>query len=76
MKLPKSYIDFKLKYNGGYPSLSAFGDPYEDGVNIEVFACVNLNYDREVYDNDVLISVNDLIDTHQVLENNNEIYAS
>lgn len=70
LKLPKSYVDFIWNHNGGYPSLSAYGNPYEDGVAIEVFCCLDPDYDRKKYIPGKLISVNDIIDSHQVLEKN------
>lgn len=70
VKLPEKYSRFISDHNGGYPSLSAYGNPYEDGVAIEVFCCLDPDYDRKKYIPGKLISVNDIIDSHQVLEKN------
>ncbi|TDQ28611.1 SMI1/KNR4 family protein [Tenacibaculum caenipelagi] len=71
LKLPDTYKDFILKHNGGYPKLSAYGNPYEDGFEVDVFLCIDMTYNRTNISGDVILpSVNDTIDTHQVLENN------
>ncbi|WP_299105588.1 SMI1/KNR4 family protein [uncultured Tenacibaculum sp.] len=71
LKIPDSYKQFILKNNGGYPEFSAYGNPYEDGFVIDVFSCFDTEYDRYNSSSEVALpSVNDTIDTHQVLENN------
>ncbi|MGB0868176.1 MAG: SMI1/KNR4 family protein [Flavobacteriales bacterium] len=70
LKLPKGYIDFISKQNGGYPSLSAFGNPNEDGVVIECFYCISLN-EYDYYTNEIqILPSREIIQIHQIIEQN------
>ncbi|WGH74643.1 SMI1/KNR4 family protein [Tenacibaculum tangerinum] len=68
LKLPETYKSFILKYNGGYPKLSAYGNPYEDGSEIDSFYSVTLKDNNEI--DDLIISSRDVIKSHQIMEDN------
>ncbi|SEC37539.1 SMI1 / KNR4 family (SUKH-1) [Tenacibaculum sp. MAR_2009_124] len=68
LKLPNLYKSFILASNGGYPNLSAFGNPYEDGSEVDSFYAITM-VDNDKVD-DLVISSRDVIKTHQILEKN------
>ncbi|WP_299132979.1 SMI1/KNR4 family protein [uncultured Tenacibaculum sp.] len=68
LKLPNLYKSFILASNGGYPNLSAFGNPYEDGSEVDSFYTITM-VDNDKID-DLVISSRDVIKTHQILEKN------
>lgn len=68
LKLPDLYKEFILKANGGYPNLTAFGNPYEDGVEVDSFYSITIEDNNEV--DDLIISSRDVINSHQILESN------
>lgn len=72
LKLPESYKEFIMKYNGGYAEISAFDNPYEDGTIISVFCCIRLEEPELDFLNPIprLISSKKMIETHQILEKN------
>lgn len=49
LSLPESYKNFITKDNGGIPTLSSFGDPFNDGYHIEEFGRIGLE-DEDVLD--------------------------
>ncbi|NOQ71995.1 MAG: hypothetical protein GQ574_08335 [Crocinitomix sp.] len=49
LTLPESYKDLILQNNGGTPTLSSFGDPFNDGYHIEEFGRISLE-DEDVLD--------------------------
>lgn len=70
LKLPESYISFILKHNGGYPDLSAFGDPYEDGSDINCFYSISLTDYIFDIDSNIILPSREIIQTHQIDEQN------
>ncbi|WP_299674425.1 SMI1/KNR4 family protein [uncultured Dokdonia sp.] len=72
LTLPKSYEDFISENNGGYPEISAFDNPNEDGSIINVFCCVRIEEPELDFLNPTprLISSKSLIESHQILEKN------
>ncbi|KAB1160356.1 SMI1/KNR4 family protein [Tenacibaculum aiptasiae] len=70
LRLPESYIDFILKNNGGYPNLTAYGNPYDDGLIVDSFYSVSLSDYRFNKDEVALLSSREIIRTHQIIEKN------
>lgn len=70
LKLPDSYKQFILKYNGGYPKISAFGNPYEDGFTVDYLGRIAPEKEGFFETYDSLSSTRLLIDTHQIEEQN------
>ena len=70
LSLPKSYEDFILKHNGGYPEIAAFDNPYEDGVIIEVSNRISTEDEDFFARRGKVYSSRTAIQTHQQLEKN------
>jgi hypothetical protein len=72
LKLPESYIKFILKNNGGYPEISAYDNPYEDGFTIQCFNRISPVHETilEILEKKEVNSARSTIETHQRLEKN------
>ena len=76
LKLPESYIKFILKNNGGYPEISAYDNPYEDGFIIQCFNRISPVHETilEILEKEEVNSARNTIETHQRLEKNLPTY--
>lgn len=69
LNLPKSYMEFILQNNGGYPDKSIFYTK-NVGLDFDFFYSIDLEYkDNDVLDSlDDLVTVNEIIDDYQIEE--------
>ena len=71
LRLPKSYVEFILKNNGGYPDKSIFYSENLDlKFDIDFFYSINSSYnDKNVLESlDDLVTVNEMINDYQIEE--------
>ncbi|KAF9659166.1 SMI1/KNR4 family protein [Tenacibaculum mesophilum] len=66
LNLPKSYIEFILENNGGYPDKSFF---YSKKVDLEFDFDFFYSIDSKYEDKDVLDAIDDLVTVNEIIDN-------